>query len=51
MIKVVEPLQIVYLLKFVEGERASTTLVKITYVVKEVKAKDVEVEIVLKFAG
>ena len=51
MIEAVDLLQIVYLLKFVEWECASTILVKITYVVKEARAKNADVEIVLKFAG
>ena len=51
MIEAVDLLQIVYLLKFVEWECASTILVKIIYVVKEARAKNADVEIVLKFAG
>ena len=51
MMKVAVHLQIVYFLKFVEEIIASTTLVKIIWDVIEIEDSDVEVEIVLKFAG
>ena len=51
MMKVAIPLQIVYLPNFVEETIASTTLVKTIQVVIDVWGKDVEVAIVLKFAG
>ena len=52
MIVVVQPKKTVYHLKFAEEARqhAITFLVEITELV-EVRAKDVEVENVLKFAG